>query len=59
MRVELGGERRIDVAQELGYRDGSAVTQLLKRLHTRGVADSNLGKQMHAHRMALASSVKS
>ena len=59
LRVELGGERRIDVAQELGYRDGSGITQLLKRLHTRGLADSDLGKQMHAYRMALASSVKS
>jgi REP element-mobilizing transposase RayT len=32
VRVVLGGERRIDVALEYGYADGSGVTQALKRL---------------------------
>ena len=32
VRVHLGGERRIDVARAYGYRDGSAITQMLKRL---------------------------
>jgi len=32
VRVKLGGERRIDVAREYGYKDGSAITQILKRL---------------------------
>ena len=32
LRVHLGGERRIDVARAYGYKDGSAITQMLKRL---------------------------
>ena len=32
--VRVGGELRVDVAREFGYRDGSAVTQLIKRLDT-------------------------
>jgi len=32
VRVKLGGEQRIEVAREYGYREGSAVTQALKRL---------------------------
>jgi REP element-mobilizing transposase RayT len=59
LRVVLGGERRIDVARELGYCDGSAITQLLKRLNPHDVFDSELGKQMQAYRKKLASSVKS
>ncbi len=32
IRVSLGGERRIDVGRSMGYKDGSAITQILKRL---------------------------
>jgi REP element-mobilizing transposase RayT len=32
VRVHLGGERRIDVARAYRYKDGSAITQMLKRL---------------------------
>jgi hypothetical protein len=28
----LGGERRIDIARPSGYKDGSAIPQMLKRL---------------------------
>jgi hypothetical protein len=28
----LGGERRVDIARAYGYKDGSAITQILKRL---------------------------
>jgi hypothetical protein len=31
LRVRLGGERRVDVARAYGYKDGSAITHLLKR----------------------------
>ena len=31
-RVRLGGERSVEVARERGYRDGSAVRQVIKRL---------------------------
>jgi hypothetical protein len=30
--VRVGGERRVDVARAYGYKDGSAITHLLKRL---------------------------
>jgi len=33
VRVHLGGERRVDIARAYGYKDGSAITQILKRLH--------------------------
>jgi REP element-mobilizing transposase RayT len=33
IRIHLGGEKRIEVARSYGYRDGSAITQILKRLH--------------------------
>jgi hypothetical protein len=32
LRVRLGGERRVDVNRAYGYKDGSAITHLLKRL---------------------------
>jgi hypothetical protein len=32
VRVRLGAERRIDIARAYGYKDGSAITQILKRL---------------------------
>ncbi|MEI6352162.1 MAG: transposase [Verrucomicrobiota bacterium] len=32
--ARLGGERSIDIARTLGYKDGSAITHLLKRLDT-------------------------
>jgi len=32
LRVTLGGERKVEVARSYGYRDGSAVTHILKRL---------------------------
>jgi hypothetical protein len=34
VRVQLGGERRVDVARACGYKDGSAITHILKRLRT-------------------------
>jgi REP element-mobilizing transposase RayT len=35
VRVRLGGERRIDVARRYGYKDGSAITQMLKRMEAK------------------------
>ena len=32
VKVHLGGERRVDVARTYGYKDGSAITHMLKRL---------------------------
>ena len=46
MRVVLGEERRIDVAREYGYSDGSAVTHRLKRLQCAAQTDPSLRKRM-------------
>ena len=62
LRVRLGGERRIDVARAYGYRDGSAVTQLLKRLDVAAQADRTLRARLSALRrehIRRLSSVKS
>jgi putative transposase len=45
-RVRLGGERRVDVAREHGYRDGSAVTQLIKRLDAAALQDRTLARRL-------------
>ena len=62
MRVVLGGERRIDVARAYGYSDGSAITQLLKRVEQFAKEDTVLALQMKELRREcaqLTSSVKS
>ena len=41
-RVRLGGERGIAVAQESGYRDGSGVTRVVKRLEQAAERDAKL-----------------
>jgi len=45
-RVRVGGERRVDVAREHGYRDGSAVTQLIKRLEAEAARNPSLARRM-------------
>jgi len=45
-RVRLGGERRVDVARECGYRDGSAVTQLIKRLDAAAARNRMLAQRL-------------
>jgi len=45
---ELGGERRIDLAREYGYKDGSAITQMLKRLELAVPADAALRARRRA-----------
>ena len=45
-RVFLGGERRVDVARAYGYKDGSAVTQILKRLSTQAADEPKYAAQM-------------
>ncbi len=46
VRVHLGGERRIDVARAYGYKDGSAVTQILKRLQAEAASKPALAARM-------------
>jgi REP element-mobilizing transposase RayT len=57
-RVRLGGERGVDVARELGYKDGSAVTQLIKRLESAAAQAEDLRMKL-ASILSDVSSVKS
>jgi putative transposase len=54
VRVILGGERRVDVAAEYGYKDGSAITQIIKRLEIRAATDRSLRTQLAKMRAAFA-----
>ncbi len=53
-RVRLGGERGRDVAKEYGYRDGSGVTQVVKRLEAAAESNGRLRRQMDAWRRSLS-----
>jgi hypothetical protein len=44
--VYLGGERRIDVARASGYKDGSAITQFLKRLRNEAQSKPSIATRM-------------
>jgi hypothetical protein len=46
VRVALGGERGIDVARAQGYKDGSAITHMLKRLQAHAAEDASLRRQI-------------
>jgi hypothetical protein len=41
-RIRLGGERGVDVGRELGYRNGSGVGQVVKRLEQESGRDKKL-----------------
>jgi REP element-mobilizing transposase RayT len=61
LRAKLGGERRTDLAREFGYRDGSGVLQVVKRLETRSGTDKALARRVRQLRSAFdvpASSVQ-
>lgn len=46
LRVRLGGERMVDVARRLGYANGSAVHQVIKRLEAKRQQDASLAKRL-------------
>jgi REP element-mobilizing transposase RayT len=58
LRVRALGERKADVARELGYRDGSSVLHLLKRLQSKAQKDRAWSIKMENYERDL-SSVKS
>jgi REP element-mobilizing transposase RayT len=45
-RVQVGGQRRVDVARDSGYRDGSGVTHLIKRLEAEAAHDPSLARKL-------------
>ena len=49
-RVRLGAERSVEVAREWGYRDGSAVRQVIKRLEAAAQTDRQLQNQLDRFR---------
>jgi len=53
-RVQVGGERRVDVGREFGYRDGSGVTQMVKRLEASAARDRRLAMRMRDIRDVLS-----
>lgn len=56
-RVKLGGERPVDVGREMGYRDGSGVLQVIKRLEQ--VQDNSHLREKMVLIRSLMSSVES
>jgi hypothetical protein len=58
LRVRRGGERMTEIAEEYGYRDGSGVCQVVKRLEQRAKHDRLLSTHLAELANAL-SSVKS
>jgi putative transposase len=55
MRVALGGHKRIEVAREFGYKDGSAVTHIIHRLKNRAARDKKLNRKLEELRRNLSS----
>jgi REP element-mobilizing transposase RayT len=45
-RVRVGGERRVEVARDNGYRDGSGVTHLIKRLEAEAAQVPSLARKL-------------
>jgi len=58
LRVRVGGERMTDLASDYGYRDGSGVHQVVKRLEKRAETDRALSRRLQELTDAV-SSVKS
>jgi hypothetical protein len=46
IRVRLGGQRMTEVAREYGYRDGSGVHQVVRRLEARAKDDLHLANHL-------------
>ena len=57
--ARLGGERNIDIAHELGYRDGSAITHLLNRLENQASKDPVFARRQASLRTQFESSPSS
>ena len=59
LRVRLGNERKVDVARDYGYRDGSAVLQILKRLEERAETNHGLKMKLNQWKLLNVSGVQS
>jgi putative transposase len=54
LRVKLGGERPIDLARELGYRDGGTILQIIKRLEKKAETDESWGQKLRRYKQELS-----
>ena len=59
LRVRLGQERKVDVARDCGYRDGSAVLQIIKRLERKATMNRVLQRKLSLWKTTNVSSVQS
>ena len=55
LRVEGLGEAKVDVARDLGYRDGGSVLQILKRMEVRCQNDREWKQKRGKYRQHLSS----
>ena len=55
LRVRLGHERKVDVARDYAYRDGSAVLQILKRLEQKATKSRALQAKLSQWRSNVSS----
>jgi len=55
LRVRALGEQKVDVARDLGYRDGGSVLQIIKRLGKSAQADAALDKKKRTYEALLSS----
>jgi REP element-mobilizing transposase RayT len=46
MRVRLGGQKKVEVAREFGYKDGSAVIHVVNRLERIATKDKKLNRKL-------------
>ena len=56
--VKMGRWKRLDAAQRLGYRDGSALTHILKRVEAVRLEDQSLSRRMRELEDSFDSSFK-
>jgi putative transposase len=59
LQVRLGHQRKVDIAREHGYRDGSAILQILKRLEHSAANNRALQRKLNGFRALNVSSVQS
>lgn len=55
LRAEGMGEPRVQIARDMGYRDGGSVLQILKRLDARADRDRDWGRKRDGYRRELSS----
>ena len=59
IRVRLGGERMTEVGRSMGYKDGSGVLYVIKRLEKTAEEDVHLARQLNHLKKQVLSSFKS